>query len=638
MIRRPPRSTLFPYTTLFRSCSLTESDYKLLKAHIGSEFSIHKNTLHFTTVEKRNELVAEHYYYDNEQEPGAFDWLKKALEISKIEKRGGDRVVGRYLALVARDIDILIGAAQAIAKKEVRVFDVLDAIQAALPHLDNLVVSSLVALCEAQHEYTKRDLLRGQFFNLLGERLKSEPDTCRETLETVRGGLNEKTASLYTLSMITLSETVPLDVIIQALGDVPDANPVLSANAILTLGRLIVLERVPDTHLAKVINTLRLNVKNAEENIRRESIYAIVSGAISQSSLADELDSLLEDRDIDALSALSGLLLQESKRARSHPSYDQWLLSLAALPAEAEGAIDNLDMILYALFKEGKHDRVLTCVENWLVIQPIDVSNKREITKLLDSTLHEMLQDEKIRSRLIAKWLVSDSRELLLAAEAILSELNLLNITSIRFCAETVRDFDTNDLVLLIRHMLGVVLYGEQFLSLVISLLDIEGAEDRTYSLVEEVLTNEIGRDFPTETVDRLKSLKSERGSKKINGLCDRVIGSIDTYFDALKKLPRIKELTPSRDLIQKISKQRAKTMAKYQKVAEESSVIRRIVSVVPLKAGRSSFSFFEGEYREPSPLQLFEHSVTLPRRFSLDAVGFEMSRLRYRIFKKGDK
>src|SRR3712207_2490824 len=35
MIRRPPRSTLFPYTTLFRSCSWTSSNIasRLLRAH-----------------------------------------------------------------------------------------------------------------------------------------------------------------------------------------------------------------------------------------------------------------------------------------------------------------------------------------------------------------------------------------------------------------------------------------------------------------------------------------------------------------------------------------------------------------------------------------------------------------------------
>src|SRR2546422_5244913 len=35
MIRRPPRSTLFPYTTLFRSAILPEVDY-LLAEHVGS--------------------------------------------------------------------------------------------------------------------------------------------------------------------------------------------------------------------------------------------------------------------------------------------------------------------------------------------------------------------------------------------------------------------------------------------------------------------------------------------------------------------------------------------------------------------------------------------------------------------------
>src|SRR5690349_24208363 len=33
MIRRPPRSTLFPYTTLFRSCHTAEPVLSVLRAH-----------------------------------------------------------------------------------------------------------------------------------------------------------------------------------------------------------------------------------------------------------------------------------------------------------------------------------------------------------------------------------------------------------------------------------------------------------------------------------------------------------------------------------------------------------------------------------------------------------------------------
>src|SRR2546427_3625001 len=36
MIRRPPRSTLFPYTTLFRSRTLSPPDLAYLQAHAGT--------------------------------------------------------------------------------------------------------------------------------------------------------------------------------------------------------------------------------------------------------------------------------------------------------------------------------------------------------------------------------------------------------------------------------------------------------------------------------------------------------------------------------------------------------------------------------------------------------------------------
>src|SRR2546427_5353429 len=38
MIRRPPRSTLFPYTTLFRSCSV-EPSFEKLKSKLATRFS-----------------------------------------------------------------------------------------------------------------------------------------------------------------------------------------------------------------------------------------------------------------------------------------------------------------------------------------------------------------------------------------------------------------------------------------------------------------------------------------------------------------------------------------------------------------------------------------------------------------------
>src|SRR3712207_9160252 len=45
MIRRPPRSTLFPYTTLFRSNNVARTAFEALAAILGGTQSLHTNSL-----------------------------------------------------------------------------------------------------------------------------------------------------------------------------------------------------------------------------------------------------------------------------------------------------------------------------------------------------------------------------------------------------------------------------------------------------------------------------------------------------------------------------------------------------------------------------------------------------------------
>src|SRR2546428_9101309 len=53
MIRRPPRSTLFPYTTLFRSQSITEISVFTAQAHLF-------RTKHFNVDRKSTRLNSSH--------------------------------------------------------------------------------------------------------------------------------------------------------------------------------------------------------------------------------------------------------------------------------------------------------------------------------------------------------------------------------------------------------------------------------------------------------------------------------------------------------------------------------------------------------------------------------------------------
>jgi len=95
--------------------------------------------------------------------------------------------------------------------------------------------------------------------------------------------------------------------------------------------------------------------------------------------------------------------------------------------------------------------------------------------------------------------------------------------------------------------------------------------------------------------------------------------------MQALDALPRMTELRPPPTLQRQFSKARAKQINKAMMAERKKSIIRQIVSEVPLKAGIGWFSFRDGAYTEPSYLKSISHSVELPRRATLDTVGAEL-------------
>src|SRR2546430_6926914 len=62
MIRRPPRSTLFPYTTLFRSRAADGSEREILTEHIiaATGYKVNLKRLPFLSPEIRSKRSEEH--------------------------------------------------------------------------------------------------------------------------------------------------------------------------------------------------------------------------------------------------------------------------------------------------------------------------------------------------------------------------------------------------------------------------------------------------------------------------------------------------------------------------------------------------------------------------------------------------
>ncbi len=617
------------------SCALPDEYCKLLDGVHSQDFSVHGNQLHFSDIDTRDKLAAEHFYFDKADEDST-DHISVALKIRNQEGWKERGSAGRYLALVNREVDIFKSAAETIQERNHRTFDVLDVVQSALPHIEKPSIEGLLSLCEAQHEPTKNDLMRGCFFTVFEDCFENDMEVFREIIVATHDNLSEATSSLYTMSVIKISVSEPQEAIDLVFQDVEGTSSILKKNATWALGRLILLDRMPEQKLHEAVPILKTSAAVPDEGIRHAAYMAIVEGALIHSPLTDLLNDLLESNDQALLGSLAGTLFQRSKQVESNPHIDHWLMSLANLSPESIGAIDNLDYILSSLIEDEKEELALSIIEAWILQHGAGLSKTKKVIELFDSTFRNLYKNTAIRSRVITEWMVRNEYEMPLAVEAILAELNIHGIHNIKFSAEVVRDFDKEDLILLIGRMLGFVTYEEHLLSLLISLLAIDGADQSLPRLVEEALINEVGIDFPAMTGDRLRKLKSESNDNQIQEMCDRVIVSIDTYFNTLNELPRIKELTPSKDLQIKIGKQRAKTMEVHQKAANENSIIQQIGTHIPLKAGRASFSLRNGAMSEVSHLQSFEHSFTLPMRHVLDTVGYELSRLRYRTSKKG--
>src|SRR5205085_4854771 len=57
MIRRPPISTLFPYTTLFRSSLEARANHDAINAKLGKQYGVDRSEEHTSELQSQSNLV-----------------------------------------------------------------------------------------------------------------------------------------------------------------------------------------------------------------------------------------------------------------------------------------------------------------------------------------------------------------------------------------------------------------------------------------------------------------------------------------------------------------------------------------------------------------------------------------------------
>jgi len=340
--------------------------------------------------------------------------------------------------------------------------------------------------------------------------------------------------------------------------------------------------------------------------------------------------------DQDALAAIANILMLNTQEMKDKANLNKWLGLLSKLSPLTKGGIDNYDYVLAQLISdESQEEFGISCFTEWTVTNAKDMPQDRSIAELFDSTVSELAKRHELLSQVITDWLLSDSRRVASSAAGLLSHLWVRGIKRPEFSVSRLDLLKESDLLFIARRMLGFVYSEDHLVSLTMSLLKTKDAQRRTFGIVHSILVDEVGQDYPDSTIEALEAASSIAPDSEWVSFYSEIINKIVDRMKAIERLPRIVELKPLPSIQRHFAMAQAKKMNRMMEESQKKSIISQFATKIPIKAGNSWFSYQEGRYTDSSHMHSFSQVVSLPRRYVLDTVGYEMNRLFMRHAKR---
>lgn len=604
----------------------------------SAEYSIDDKIIRFASLEARNRCVASYVFETNKTvfASNLRMWLDAAHDLWRCEIGKADTASGRLLALVHETDDILSIAANAIQAKSVDVFDALHVIKAALPYLNELVVEEVFRLCAAQYEGTKNDLFAGMIFSELERYFVRQPQTARAAHLFFRGNLAEYTASLHSVAIIALAKSSPEEAVRLSLEDSKSQSVILKSAALWTLGRLLASSLVTSDSIPSVSSTIIAHMDDSVEQVRLSAIHAAAQAVPIMDAFDASLTSLGEAGDQYALSASANALFMNMAEMKRKANFENWLHLLRKVLPSSKGVLDNFDHVLGQMIADPEQQQLaISCLTEWVEENAKDVPRDKSAAELFDGTIGEIANRPELLSQVITDWFLSDGRQLAAATAGLLSFLWVRKLREVEFSVPRLDGLEQGDLIFLVRRMLGFVTSEEHLLSLTMSLLKTKDAPQRTFGIVHSLLIDEIGRDYPSSTIEMLETANSPTTNAHLSALYSSAIKVINDRINVLEALPRLTELRPPPRLQRQFSGAHAKQIEAASEDAKKHSIMRQIATEIPIKAGIGSFSFHDGNLTEPTHFRSVSTSISLPRRYVIDTVGYEIHGMMFRLAKR---
>ncbi len=622
------------------SCDLATTGQGQAAQEGSADYLIDGCTVRFASIEARNRIVAAYKYAENREAlaHNTHAWLSVAHDLWRCEIGKSDSAAGRLLGLVHETCDIFIIAAHAIEHEQARVFDVLHAIESALPYLKELPSDSVLKLTAVQHERTKNDLAAGMFFTRLGSVLEGHPDSCRAIYDCLRRDPSVATANLHPTALLALAKSSQNDAVNLALEDADSSNITLRSVALWTLGRLLALARVPANSILRATNAILAGLSSHDEQVRHTAIRA-AAGVVPMMDTFDKPLALLgETGDQFALGAIADTLFMSLADMKSKANFNDWIRLVSKVSPDSRGILGNFDHVLAQLIADDAQQQfAISCFTDWVGTNAKDMARDKSVAELFATVTIELANRPELFSQVITDWMLSDNRRLASTAAGLLSHLWAHEFRRPEFSAHQLDALEQSDLIFLSRRMIGFIYSEDHLLSLTMSFLKTKDAPHRVFGLVRALFIDELGKDYPSSTINTLETACEATTEEEWKNFYTSTVGEIKSRINALDALPRLVELRPPPELQRQFAKARAKQMSDAVEEAQKGSIVRQIATEIPIKAGIGWFSFRNGGYTDASHMKSFSHSVSIPLREAFDTVGYEISHLLLRNVKRGE-
>ena len=641
-------TTQWPVTAgkLARQLHATDRGELEIEITAGAQFdpsttpgaSVHGGKLRFARLEDRNSAAAADVLAELGGPP--FDeqavWAA-AHDLLGCEIGNTDMASGRLLAAVHPSVSVLRLATARITC-QADVFDALHLVEAALPYLETIELSDVVALCDAEQPHTMNDFAGGVFYHALSRWFGRKPAAARDMVEMlltqpckVRGALLGAAWMAWFASdqqQTSVSRLLEAD----SCSDLAEFHEVTC----WIVGRMLAEPSLPAELAPALEAPVLLRIIHEDVVQRRAGLRAASAVLHLRRTFDVALRARIAEGDQDAVGFVAQALSRNDEDLQRVGIFFEWLPLCVGLGEGFERALDGLDFSLSRLLspKSTHVGPVLEFLEAWVRAHPDATSGKREFADRFDACTRALLSQPPLLSRVFTRWMLADGQATATAAASMISAARTDHVT-IEFDGAVLDTATDADLWYLAKRTLGFLLDPKQMLSLALSLLALRDAKVRVFPLLRWMLYEQLGYDHPGTTSDALQKQAGQETDADIKELLGSIAARLDADMAELQALPRLRELEVPMALRRDFAKARDKVMQRSMRDAQKQSVFAQLLKRVHIKAGETSFQHQGESWTEPMHFASHSVSFEMPRREVLDPVGNAYRRLQLRTTKR---